>query len=843
MWVSIILKPELYEQHESLTTRIKNILNDYSVNSLFKEFLQNADDTGAKHFLVIVDERKNIQYDPSERSFLSPEMEDWKGPAIWIYNDAEFTNDDFRSLIKRIGEKSNDITKIGKFGLGFNCAFHITDVPSFVSGKYIAFLDPHAKFLPPSGFPPRRPKGSRIDFSATKFKENFQDQCHPYEAIFDFIKKCFPEKYETESCDLSKEFKGTLFRLPLRTFKTAKDSNISDKVIDIKKILEIFNDINIQDNNEMLFLRNIESCSLYYMTNRDPQLYWKEKIYMTDECRRSRQQVTNKQQIYQLDIEKFNYKQSKKSSEIWAICTGGHDKIKPELRDLEKKLQKFPDENRKLKPRGGVATLLAKSDERSLNELRENSFPNPPEFTGKIYSYLSLSIISNLGVHLNGDFSLSSARSDILQSENGFLQGDCDDEKWNGYIVNDVLSDLHVKLLEYIVELEKARYKNDKSNFISHTMNNLWPIPAKENSITAYKSYGLNVIKKLGIKSKIFWTEANGGQFISLKEARIFEKEKEIIADMLAISGILAVKLDKDKIRQLDEIKSNNSRFPYEPINGKLICKELQIKRFLMPSFNTCDSLFQLLDFILQDRSSFEILTGLPLVPLSDGLVGKFGETYYIGKETHLKLFPKSGPSKFISTKLPENLQKIFNDDGFIQHTNIKRFDDSAVLDLLIHELPLVKELKWNPDGESLPNKSWLDKIWVKLNKETENIDYDKLSRYPLLPVIKPSNMLICLDMTDPLLYIPVNGHILYPVLVKLEVRLTDIIFPENAHENIKQCVQKCTPINIINALERACSSSCSTMEQLFYKNDLDEQDYEKLRTFIKAEIDTLIGK
>ncbi|RIA79344.1 hypothetical protein C1645_745971 [Glomus cerebriforme] len=116
-------------------------------------------------------------------------MEDWKGPAIWIYNDAEFTNDDFGFLIKLgIGGKSNDITKIGKFGLGFNCAFHITDVPSFVSGKYIAFLDPHVKFLPPSGFP-------------------LEDQ---------------------------------------------------------------------KDNNEMLFLRNIESCSLYYMTNRDPQLYWKE---------------------------------------------------------------------------------------------------------------------------------------------------------------------------------------------------------------------------------------------------------------------------------------------------------------------------------------------------------------------------------------------------------------------------------------------------------------------------------------------------------------------------------------------------------------------------------------
>jgi hypothetical protein len=449
-----------------------------------------------------------------------------------------------------------------------------------------------------------------------------------------------------------------------------------------------------------------------------------------------------------------------------------------------------------------------------------------------------------LGVHLNGDFSLSSARSGVLQSGNEFLQADCDNTKWNKYIMHDILSDLHVKLIEYIVGLEEARHKKNNTNFVSHTMNNFWPVPARESSITAYRNYGLNVIKKLGFKSKIFWTGVNNGRFIPLKDAKIFEKEKEIIADMLVNSGISAVKLDKDKIEQLDEIKSaNNQRFPYEPINGKLICKELQMRKFMMPSFSTGDALFQLLGFILQDKSSFEILTGLPLVPLNDESVGKFGEIYYIGKEKHLKLFPKSGSSKFISIELPENLQKIFNDDEFIARTNIKKFDASVVLDLLTDELPLVKELEWDPEGESIPNKTWLDKIWATLNKSAENIDFNKLSRYPLLPMVNPSNMLICLDMNDPLLYIPENGHVLYPILVKLEVRFTNMSFDENAHENLTKCVEKCTSINIINALKRACDSSFSNMEQLFYKSDLDDLDYEKLRAFIKAEIDTLIGK
>src|SRR5207248_6135598 len=93
-----------------------------------------------------------------------------------------------------------------------------------------------------------------------------------------------------------------------------------------------------------------------------------------------------------------------------------------------------------------------------------------------MFSYLSLSISTNLGVHLSGNFSLSSARSNILQSENDFLLADCDDARWNKYIMYDVLPSLHIELLKRIVELEKARHEKDNTNFIPHTLNNLWPI-------------------------------------------------------------------------------------------------------------------------------------------------------------------------------------------------------------------------------------------------------------------------------------------------------------------------------------------------------------------------------
>ncbi|PKB94135.1 hypothetical protein RhiirA5_404885, partial [Rhizophagus irregularis] len=399
------------------------------------------------------------------------------------------------------------------------------------------------------------------------------------------------------------------------------------------------------------------------MKEQGPDLIWQAKINNIDSCRNSRIDSVDDEQIYQLDIEISQYAQ--KVSEIWAICTGGHDKIKSEFKEIKEFSQK-----ERIKPRGGVASLLARSDKKSLDELKAESFPNPPKLKGEIFSYLSLSMDSKLGVHLNGNFSLSSSR---LQTENDFLKSDCDNAKWNTYILHEVLPDLHIKLLEYIVKLEEARHLEEGTNFTPHTAKNFWPINKYLTDL--YKIYGLNVVRKLGVnEQKFFWTEANGGQFVSLKEARILEEEESDIANILVNLEvpIRVVKLDKDKMGQLDEIvKSKKPKnFPYTPISGKLVCEELQLMRpfknnNIIRNDGTQDSLFQLLTFIFQDKKSFKHLARLPLVPLSDGSVGKFGgQKIYIGKQKHLDLFPNCR-SRLISINLPKDLLEIFSSDEF----------------------------------------------------------------------------------------------------------------------------------------------------------------------------------
>ncbi|CAI2173936.1 5875_t:CDS:2, partial [Funneliformis geosporum] len=154
-------------------------------------------------------EKNERQYYDYNESLLSEEMNYWQGPAIWIYNDAEFPIKDFRALTNLgVGGKSHDDTKIGRFGTGFNCAYHITDLPSIVSGKYITFLDPNGKFLPEKGYPPKRHR---------------------------------------DHCDFMDTFKGSLFRLPLRTRETVGKSEISSQLVEISDILRV-----LENNTNLL---------------------------------------------------------------------------------------------------------------------------------------------------------------------------------------------------------------------------------------------------------------------------------------------------------------------------------------------------------------------------------------------------------------------------------------------------------------------------------------------------------------------------------------------------------------------------------------------------------------
>eukprot|EP00911_Craspedida_sp_UC1_P000225 UC1_evm1s169 len=138
---------ENWGQTVVLSRRIKGILRGYPEGiAVLKELVQNADDAGASVVKVLYDQRQHDASDTSQ--LLYPGLAEFQGPAIVCFNDALFTEDDFVS-ITRIGDsgKAGKRSKVGKFGVGFNSVYHLTDLPSFVSGDHLVLFDPHLRHL------------------------------------------------------------------------------------------------------------------------------------------------------------------------------------------------------------------------------------------------------------------------------------------------------------------------------------------------------------------------------------------------------------------------------------------------------------------------------------------------------------------------------------------------------------------------------------------------------------------------------------------------------------------------------------------------------------------------
>ena len=118
---------ENYGQTEELTERLKKLLDGYKDGlAIFKEAIQNADDSMANVVKICYDKRRNSQF-KSTFKLLDKCMANAQGPALLFYNDSIFTENDFKALIKLgAGTKRDSKEKIGKFGLGFNSFYNIT---------------------------------------------------------------------------------------------------------------------------------------------------------------------------------------------------------------------------------------------------------------------------------------------------------------------------------------------------------------------------------------------------------------------------------------------------------------------------------------------------------------------------------------------------------------------------------------------------------------------------------------------------------------------------------------------------------------------------------------------
>ena len=245
-----------FGQTEPLTSTLRRMLEDYTDGlAIPKELVQNADDAGATEVRFMYDERTHSD----ARKYLFDEgMRECQGPALWCYSNSTFTDSDLDNIIRLGGAaKKTDATKIGRFGLGFNVVYNLTDVPSFVTGNVVVFFDPHTTHLGHSIHDKSKP-GIKIDLRRNKtLLRKLSHQFQPYKGVF--------------GCDMDAvsgpSWPGTLFRFPLRTKLQAQRSDISGLHYDTDHMSQLLTLLADNAHNLLLFTQHVKKVSLWHLTS------------------------------------------------------------------------------------------------------------------------------------------------------------------------------------------------------------------------------------------------------------------------------------------------------------------------------------------------------------------------------------------------------------------------------------------------------------------------------------------------------------------------------------------------------------------------------------------------
>ncbi|MEQ2160522.1 hypothetical protein GOODEAATRI_000039, partial [Goodea atripinnis] len=542
-------------QQEPLTVRIKNILEEYpSVADIFKELLQNADDASATECSFLIDMRKNNDI---RENLLDPGMIVCHGPSLWSFNNAVFTDTDFLNITRLGGSvKRCEADKVGKFGLGFNSVYHVTDIPIIMSREFMIMFDPNINHIS-KHIRDRSNPGIKINWSKQQKRlRKFPNQFKPFINIFNCqlpLAQDSPYKYN-----------GTLFRLPFRTEQEASTSEISSLYYNTTDIYSLVDEFSICGHRFILFTQHVGCMVLKYLKFEEPnpaaaqdvvainKSVWSSKTsYGPLSILKSAAKVMKKVAstnrvpadvpksgcIIRVVVEEFHNvfkrivdlhsplfrgpeedpnqyfemaakgvqsrrltdEMPQKAVEItnWLICScmDVSEALKFSLSDSGKRLG--------LVPCGGVAVLLSEEENRKWT-VKTNATP-----IGEVFCYLPLRIKTGLPVHINGCFAVTSNRKEIWKTD---TKG-----QWNSVFMR------HVIVQAYLAALSMMRSLAESGELLEYSYYAAWPDPSQVHDDFILISQGVyQEIAKGGDsdQAKVF---SDGKTWVSVKDVRFLD--------------------------------------------------------------------------------------------------------------------------------------------------------------------------------------------------------------------------------------------------------------------------------------------------------------------------------
>ena len=399
-------------QHEPLMERLKNILKEYKDGvTIVKELIQNADDASASVVKICFDARR---HDIDTKTLPFPGMKDAHGPALVVYNDSQFSDEDSVNIQKLAGAtKQEKHLKIGKFGIGFCSVYHITDVPSFISRDRLYIFDPMLRYLKDAVSNTSKP-GKKINFLNKAIQTSCQMQ--PYEGLFGFTR--------------NKNFNATLFRLPFRSHP----SELSSTCYSESSTRALLAEIKTACDQLVLFLQNVYTISVLTIDSgmSEPSLLFEVRKTKSDIC-----------EVVHVAINSHDYTNMKKSSSHYLVAAHSSTcRSKPAVANVACQVERNSD---------GTCTV---------NE----------SLVGGTFCYLPLSQPTGLPVHVSCNFAVISNRRGIWTYSDKDASHSIEEVEWNNYLMKNIIPVAYKKLL---VSLKLLHQKKVLKQYKCHCF---WPL-------------------------------------------------------------------------------------------------------------------------------------------------------------------------------------------------------------------------------------------------------------------------------------------------------------------------------------------------------------------------------
>ncbi|KAJ3590909.1 hypothetical protein NHX12_008857, partial [Muraenolepis orangiensis] len=683
---------------------LKDILRRYPEGGqILKELIQNAEDAGATEVKFMFDE---TEY--GVESLWSQDMAQYQGPALYVYNDAVFTDEDWNGIqeIAR-SRKREDPLKVGRFGIGFNSVYHITDVPSIFSSEQIGMLDPHQTLF-----------GVHESGQCWNLKKDIKevtelaDQFAPYFGIFGSTEKTMKDG----------SFPGTLFRFPLRM----KPSQLSGNIYNKEKILELFESFKADADTVLLFLQSVQKVSLHI---REPDGTQRMLFQVTavensdDKLERPNSLETLRQAIdcysngmpsstimcatYQVNIVTQDETVKETQRTTWLVCNGvGGRGMCTEMDSLADDL--------KFIPAVGIALPLTVDKE-------ENKGASSG-FSGRAFCFLPLppgeESVTGLPVHVSGFFGLTDNRRSIKWREVDQWRDPA--ALWNELLIVNIIPRAYFTLIMEVIRRVQTKKDQDFPLSPKGTYQ-AWPDLHRVKS--RWKPVLQPLLQDLLQQQVIYslsqnWIRADEAVFSELDIEEQREDISAVVISYLQSTGMQVAAVPA----AIEAVLATHTSGPNEvkKVSPHLVRQVIRKCRHKGPS----QEKLLLLEFVLSD-SCYSDLMGLELLPLQDETFdpSKLAMkpihecTYCDIKENQRPTAQKHSPKKIKIHTLPEILKEVtlvVEQAWKLPETERKK---------MIRRL----YLKWHPD-KNAENLDIATEVFKHLQNEINRMEKQSLS-------------------------------------------------------------------------------------------------------------------